>query len=190
MNKLIISLIMFLIFTNGVVFSAELPEYSIASIDDASYYSAKRFEYNVVVKEKPSTDQLKNIAKKVIKKAKSNNKFNAIIIGFYDYEEYIGSGYTLGKVTYAPKGKWDKADTVNTGNYSEMSFNYELKNKDWDKQLKEKEVKIWSYFDSLLWNSSLSEEEISQKTSNKFNISEETVKDIYNKQSSWLYSEN
>lgn len=188
MKKYLIITILLVISLSGIVFSAELPEYSIANIEDLSYSAATRFEYTVVVSGEPTMQKVKDIAENVVERAKSNKNFNALIVGFYDYEEYIESAYTLGKVTFAPQGKWDKANTVSSGDYSEMSYKYELKKKDWNKKLTEKEAKIWSYFDNLLWNSSLSEDEIAEKTSEKFNISPEKAVDIYKKQTTWTFS--
>jgi hypothetical protein len=42
----------------------------------------------------------------------NKESFNAFNIFYYDYEEYIGHGYVLGKAVYAPGDDWGKADTA------------------------------------------------------------------------------
>ena len=121
----------------------ELVGYNVVSIENLSFSGAKRYVYNVVVNEEATVGQLRSVAQAITQQAKENIEFNAISIAFYDHKEYIGYGYTLGSVTYAPYGNWGDANTVKTGKYDTMQFNYTLTEKDWSKQLTQEEVNVF-----------------------------------------------
>ena len=172
----------------------EIPSYSIAEINDISYGNVKRFEYNVVIPEEVTPEQMKLVVKDVVDKAKKGEKFNAIVVMMYDYPEYIGYGYTLGRVVFAPDGDWSKADTVEAGDYNKMKFGWlELRNKDWTKRLTKKEVEIWKTWQDKAEEESksselLDEDEITKWVAQKFGISPDDVTNILIKQSEWLSS--
>lgn len=172
-------------------------KYEVANIEDLSFANTVRLGYNVVVKEKASKEDLKNLAQHLVEKIKKDKKFNAVVIGFYDYPEYIGRGYTLGKAEYAPEGDWSKAMDVRTGDYSSFSYNYELKEKNWSAQLTPEEVKIWArwYAVSDKENekdptSVPDEEKITATVAQEFSTDVETVKAILSKQSVWMFMDN
>jgi|AntDeeMinimDraft_5_1070356.scaffolds.fasta_scaffold23620_2 hypothetical protein len=163
-------------------------EYEIYNIKDMSYSSAKRYKVSVTIKGEPTPKELKKICRIVKDKIKDKHSFNAITIGMYDYKEFVSSGgHALGSVDYAPYGEWGKANKISTGEYSKMEFKWNIKEKDWSKQLTEREAKIYGYFANLLWNSNLKESVIKTKTANEFDISEKRVKEIYDKQTIWIY---
>ncbi len=81
-------------------------EYEIVEKNEINIANAKRYSWEIVVKEKVNVEQLEELSKEIIEIAKKEKSFNAIVIGFYDYGEYIGTGFTLGKVEYAPEGDW------------------------------------------------------------------------------------
>lgn len=168
--------------------------YKIVEKDEMPIGVAKRYSFQVVINEKVTTEDLKNLSHEIIEQAKNEEKFNAIIIFFYDYEEYIGSGFTLGRVEYAPGGDWGKADTVKTGDYKNMSYKYSLMEKDWDKQLTEEEVKIYRAWKELSKEKDTDrnlrdEDEINKEIGNKFNISKDRVKEIMLKQITWQFDD-
>lgn len=66
------------------------------------------------------------IAKTEIKKYIKDNPVNAITVGFYTNEADIGSGYTHGKVVYAPNGSVADASKVTTGDYSTFKFSNQI----------------------------------------------------------------
>ncbi|OCL28631.1 hypothetical protein U472_00295 [Orenia metallireducens] len=170
--------------------------YSINGIGDYSFSTAKRYSVDVVVNEPVGSKELETISKIVAQKVKEEHDFNALIIGFYDYPEYINNGYTLGKATLAPEGDWSKADTVDTGQYNKMKFNYEFRDKDWANQLTKQEVRVWSAWKRLykkVAENDISkipdENEITNTIAERFNTTVNKVEDVLNKQIDWTYED-
>lgn len=173
-------------------------DYDIHSVEESHFGNTKRYQYNVVFNEKVTKDDLIKISEEVVKKAKKETPFNALIIGFYDYPEYIEyDGYTLGSMEYVPNGNWEDASDVKTGDYSKMKFKNNIKLKsDWSKRLTKEEVKIWEAWQKLnqdKWeeidpydiDSYPDEDEITSDIANQFNISEDEVNSILDKQILW-----
>ena len=173
---------------------SNLPQYNIYSQEDLSFDGVIRYQYNVVVSEKVNVEQLKDIAQEVVEDAKQENEFNALVVGFYDYPEYVGYGFTLGKVTYAPEGDWVKADTVTSGQYSNMDYDYELLSKNWDKQLTADEIAIYSAW-NILYDEKVAllvdslelvdEDIVDQEIADEFDITTEDVNEILLKSVIW-----
>lgn len=164
--------------------------YEIIEKNDISYKGAKRYSWEVVVKNIKDTNELKELSREIVELAKEE-EFNAIAICFYDYEEYVGHGYTLGRVEYAPGGDWEKANTVQAGDYENMDYKFDLRKKNWDKQLTEEEVKIYKswkdlYERKLTEDVLVDEDEVKKEISIKYNISEEEVYNIMIKQMMWM----
>ena len=104
-------ILLVVIVATGVIIPAgdsetDVVDYRVAQKDDVSFENVKRYCWQIVVNEQVNVEQLKEIAKQVVEKAKGDKDFNALSIGFYDYEEFIGHGYVLGSVNYAPEGDW------------------------------------------------------------------------------------
>lgn len=167
-------------------------EYEVVEKNEFHIPNAKRYSWEVVVKEKVNAEQLEELSKEIIEIAKKETKFNSISVGFYDREEYIGTGFTLGKVEYAPEGDWGKANTVKTGEYDKMDYNYSLMEKDWDKQLVKEEVKIYKAWKDLYEEKDTGsdlpdEDEINEEIASQFNISKDEVSEIMLKQITWQF---
>ncbi|MFW5794858.1 MAG: hypothetical protein ACOCV1_05200 [Bacillota bacterium] len=169
------------------VLDYEIVEITTDNLKVAQGYNYKRYIYRVVINEKAEIENLKETSKYIVEKAKAEKDFNGITLFLYDYEEFAESSYTLGRVQYVPEGEWGKANTVKPGNYEKLDYDWELMKKDWSKQLTPKEVKIWKRHDDLLWNTSMSEERISEKVAEEFNINAEEVDEIFNKKMTWEY---
>lgn len=168
-------------------------DYEIINKNDHSMPKAKRYSLDVVVKEKVTEEELKNLAEKIVEDMKKEDKFNAISLGFYDYKEYVGIGYTLGGVDYAPNGKWGDAGTVSTGQYNKMEYNYNVQEKDWDKQLTKEEVLIFkeahdNYHNRIIENPDIEEDDAYKEVAEKYNMTLEEVKDILYKQVDWIFN--
>jgi len=130
----------------------EIPAYKIASTGDISFGNVKRYQIDVVIDSMDAL-ALKQISQAIIDDFKTQKRFNAVAIFFYDHEEFIGYGYTLGKATYAPFGEWGKAMDISTGDYKNMEFLFEIKQKDIKYQLTSDEagiVKQWHEAYTLL----------------------------------------
>ncbi len=175
--------------------TVELPDYEIALIEDLSFGrddKTKRFAWHIIITEPVTSEQLIYLSEILLEQAKEREPFNALVLFYYDYEEYIGSGYTLGKAEYAPLGDWSKADTVRTGNYKNMAFHWNLRNKDWSEQLTLDEVKVFALwneiFDSLVTDESMpSDEEVDKLVALELNIEPDAVKSIVWKQLDWTF---
>lgn len=161
--------------------------YSIEEVKDVSYGNVKRYSLGVTIPQEVNIKQLEVISKIIVRDFKKKKSFNALVIGFYDYKEYIGNGYTLGSTEYAPKGDYGKASTVKTGKYNSMTYNFNLKNKDWNRKLTQDEVKIYGVWNNYLFNTNLSEDKIKIKVAHKFNIDIKEVNRIIDKQNSWTW---
>lgn len=121
-----------------------LPAFKVVKVEDVSVGGTPRFDYRVVVTGQPTPGQLAQVAEAVFSKAKDDQPFSALRIGFYDYPEYADREFTLGVVDYAPDGDWAKAASVEPGDYDSMKAKADLPTKDWSKQLTADEVKVWS----------------------------------------------
>lgn len=166
-------------------------KYKIFEKEDVSIANAKRYVWHVSIEGQPSTEDLSNFSVTIVEQAKEQSPFNAIVIGFYDYEEYYGSGYSLGKVTYAPNGDWSKASEIKTGDYLKMEYMNELKTIDWSIQLKKEEAEIYKAWQDLyMAKSTLSnipdEAEITKEIAEKYKITTKEVDQILMKQLAWF----
>lgn len=178
--------------------------YRVEIKEDVSYALAKRFAWHVVLEEAATHEQLKAVAENAVDRAKGEVKFNAILIFMYDYAEFIGyGGNTLGKATFAPSGDWSQAASVDAGDYDRMSFSWELKEKDWSKQLTPEEVEVWAAWHEAIakvWASYTEaeladietmpdEKKITNQIAEEFGISPEEVDAVLLKQMFWMMSD-
>jgi len=69
-----------------------------------------------------SDEQLIGIAQQVVNSIISTKQVNAIGVFFWGPESAIGHGWAAASVDWAPEGRWEKADTVETGDYSKHRF--------------------------------------------------------------------
>lgn len=161
--------------------------YNIIRYDDISTAAATRYTLRIEIPGQPTVEDIKNISKKVAYDfaKEDGNKFNSLTMYFYDYKEYHGlSAPTLGEAIYAPQGDIAKANTVQAGEYNKMSFNYKIKEKDWNKKLSREEVEVWSAFMKEM--KAVGEEEAEKIISKEYNITQEEVESIFNKQIAWV----
>lgn len=167
-----------------------LPDYKIVKTGEISFGNVKRYQIDVVT---DSVDALalKQISGKVIEEFKAQKRFNAVVVFFYDYEEFIGHGYTLAKTTYAPYGKWENAMDVSTGDYKNMEFSFEIKQKNLEYKLTPDEatiVKQWYEAYNLLDtnpNELVEDKTVSAYVAKQNNISSDQVNEILNKWLMW-----
>lgn len=169
-------------------------DHEIVNKDSYPTGNAIRYSLDVVVDEKATEKELKALGEKIVEDMKKEEPFNAISIGFYDYGEFIGTGYTLGKIDYAPNGKWGDASTVSTGAYKKMKYTYSTQEKDWNNQLTQQEAEIYKAWKDLYQEKStpenLPEEDlVTAEISNIFDIDSQEVKDIIMKQASWAFED-
>lgn len=104
----------------------EVPAYTIARTEDLSFATVARTQYRVVVPGEPTEAELRAVVDDVIAKAKEGAPFNAVSVGLFASEDEIDGAYTLGVAELAPDGQWDKADTVDPGDYEAMKLTVEI----------------------------------------------------------------
>lgn len=165
---------------------ANLPSFNVVEVENLSVHGAVRYNLNVVINELVSFEQIQAITDHIVMSAKIESNFNAISIMYYDYIEYIGFGYTLGRADYAPGGDWGRANTVATGDYISMKFSYEIRSKDWSKQLTPREVAIWRKWEDTYDN--IGREDVAYVlVSEEFKIGKADIEEIINKQIAWTF---
>lgn len=104
----------------------EVPAYTIARTEDLSFANVARTQYRVVVPGEPTEVELRAVVDDVIAKAKEGKPFNAVSVGLFASEDEIDGAYTLGVAELAPEGQWDKANTVEPGDYEAMKLTVEI----------------------------------------------------------------
>lgn len=169
----------------------QLPEYQIIEVGDVSFGNIKRYSLSVIT-EPADKQTIKRIAATIIEDLKIQKPFNSIYIYFNDQIEYIGQGYSLARVLYAPDGEWEKAMNVRTGDYSTMKFAYDIKEKDIGELPTDEEAKLYKYwndvYDGMDTNpeSFPDEDIVSQMVAEHFNINADEVNSIYMKVTMWI----
>jgi hypothetical protein len=165
---------------------ANLPTFRVVEVEDLTIHGAIRYNLHVVIDEPVSFEQIQAITEHIVMSAKIESSFNAISVMYYDYVEYIGFGYTLGRADYAPGGDWGQANTVKTGDYTKMKFSYETRAKDWSKQLTPKEVAIWRKWEEIYDN--IGKEDVAYVlVSEQYEISKTDIEDIIKRQITWTF---
>lgn len=106
--------------------AVSVPAYTIARTEDLSFANAVRTQYRVVVPGEPTEADLRAVVDDVIAKAKEGAPFNAVSVGLFASKDEIDGAYTLGVAELAPDGEWDKADTVEAGDYDAMKLTVEI----------------------------------------------------------------
>ena len=108
--------------TAEAVPAVEVPDYTVARIEDLSFGETVRLQYRVVVPGDVDEVGLRAVVDDVVAAAKQERAFNALSVGLFASEEEIDGAYTLGVAELAPGGMWDAADTVEAGDYDAMEL--------------------------------------------------------------------
>ena len=98
---------------------ASVPTYEILEVQDVSSSSAKRLQIRIRISKSATEAQLRLICEEVIEAQKSVAPHNAITFFFYLPGTDPRGVYTGGSAIWAPNGKWEDANRVRTGNYSQ-----------------------------------------------------------------------
>lgn len=148
-----------------------------------------RYEYDVVVHGRPDVETLQSISHDVMDEATERDTFQAALIRFYDHEAYIGTDSPLGQAVYAPGGDWTLAETVEAGDYDNMAFGWQLREKEWTGQLSEGEVRVWEAWNQVYAAEQSNDPDLKAKVtrtiSTKYDLEPEKVQHIVLKQSVW-----
>jgi len=187
---LVINLISFLLKddkSSTNIKSTSIPDYQIVQIEDVSFGNTKRYSVNVITKTL-DYEAIKQVGIAVVEKYKQEKSFNAISVFINDHVEFVGHGYSLGRVIYAPNGEWGKAMEVNTGEYSKMQYQFDIKNKQSENQLTDEEaniIKQWNDTQAKL-NHPLDEQLTIDSVAMQNGISPDQVQSIMRKFIMWM----
>lgn len=163
--------------------------YTIEARQAVQEDNAVRYAYDIVVHGQPDVETLQSISQDVMDEVTTRDTFQAALLRFYDHEAYIGTESTLGEVVYAPEGDWSLANTVRAGAYDEMTFGWQLKEKEWDTQLSDKEARVWQAWNRIYEAEQTDDPDLKAKVtrmvSAKYDLQPETVQQIVLKQNVW-----
>lgn len=106
-----------------------IPAYKIVENEDISFGSAIRLRLKAVTDFPLSKDQAKELLAQIVQEAIGDTDVNAVVVFLYDREELIDGAYTIATATFAPEGRWELADQVDTGDYSSHETVYEYQPK-------------------------------------------------------------
>ncbi len=108
---------------------------------------------------------------------------------FYAFEELSDGAYTLGRVMYAPEGDWGKAAETSPGDYDQMTYEIDFKQKDWSQRPSQEEVEIYKTWDYILYDyydeHEDQEDVITDMTAEELGIGVEEVDRAVNNVSNW-----
>ncbi len=155
-------------------------EDSVRRRNDDSVYR-RIYTLVVVVDNEANIRELEEVAKKIADESIKNlDSFNAIVMFFTDREEYLEvNNHILGKVTYAPEGEFSNAAKIEPGNYKDMDFKFQFKEKDWStRPTKEEALIVQAYHKEFNYD------EVA--TGKKYSISKEKVEEIINRYNYWM----
>jgi hypothetical protein len=124
----------------------DIAKWSIAPLVPMHFAGAKRYARPVVIYQRLNKSQLEKLADIVIADTKKEVDFNAFVIHFYDYEEFIEYSVRLGQVYYVPNGRWEDASKTKTGDYKKFKKVSQLFEPDWSNALTQKEAIIMKDF--------------------------------------------
>lgn len=163
--------------------------YTIEASRPVNEDDALRYEYDVVVHGRPDVETLQAISHDVIDEVTGRDTFQAALIRFYDHEAYIGTDSPLGQAVFAPGGDWSLAGTVEAGSYDDMTFGWQLREKEWTGQLSEGEIRVWDAWNKVYVAKQSNDPDLKAKVtrtiSTKYNLEPEKVQQIIMKQSVW-----
>lgn len=113
---------------DGIVKSKEVKvhvtgyNYEIASVDDISTASAKRYRVRATVPESlienRTNEYITDVMKYIATRYAKYHKVNSVTVFLYIDGDNTANGYTVGQLTYAPYGDISKSSEVSAGDYS------------------------------------------------------------------------
>ena len=127
----------------------QLPVYEIFEFQDVGAL-AVRYVAHVLTEPGTSGDQLTQIAQLIADEVRLESPYQAWSVGFYDYPEYLGFGFVMGRVEFAPFGDWGLADQVELGDYSTFESKSFFREKDWAQRPTQDEVTIWRRWETVI----------------------------------------
>lgn len=165
-------------------------QYEIISTEKLSQ---NRLKATVVIKDPANAEAIKAVTHKVVATLKEKQPFSALQVGLIDYAEYKGSGYTLGTVTYGPKGQITADTSKKLGTYDHMEYTYAVQEKDWNSRLSQEEATLWKkWYDFYLKERKADQNKKYESIIDDFCITTNTPAEkanaVIDKQNLWLLS--
>lgn len=147
--------------------------------------SSKRLTLSIVVPYNISKENLENTLKSIVaKKTGKDSNIDEIVIFAYDDKNDIGSGYTFGKLLWAPNGKTGMMTPEIVLNNDRSSYEFKIIIKEKVGNIKKadlptkRELEIYNEIMSeKYWD--MQEEDMIPKVMKKFNITEKELRDIH-----------
>jgi hypothetical protein len=163
--------------------------YTIETRQAVTEDEAVRYTYDIVVHGQPDVETLQSISQDVMDEVTARDTFQAALLRFYDHAAYIGTEAPLGEAVFAPEGDWSLAETVQPGDYEEMMFGWQLKEKEWGTQLSDEEARVWQVWNRMYRDEQSDDPDLKAKVtravSTKYEMNPDTVQRIVLKQSVW-----
>lgn len=133
--KLAYFIVIVLYFTNIAYSMGEIPTidkgYNILKTEDVSYDTVKRYSLNISMTGEITPDNVKNICNSVITDQLQKGPISALMIFIYKPAAEGSGGYIkVGRAIWAPQGKWENADNVPLGKYTQHQLSLTLENID------------------------------------------------------------
>ncbi|HVR79984.1 MAG TPA: hypothetical protein VMS99_16525 [Acidimicrobiia bacterium] len=129
---------------------AQFVTYEIFDLEDVSFPGAVRYVAHVLTAPGSSVAELTLLAERISEEIRLQAPFQALIVGFYDFREYQGFGFVMGRWEFAPYGDWGRADEAELGNYSTFEGRSFLDEKDWSQRPSQQDVTIWSRWEDVM----------------------------------------
>jgi hypothetical protein len=126
---------------------ATMTAYDVAEIRDVSDGYIRRYTLHVVVEPGATAEEMAEIARRLAAGQRHGTPYQALSVGFNDYPEFVGKGYSLGYWEHVPFGEWGRAHEVALGDYSAFQEVDNLKRKDWSQQPTPEQVELWELID-------------------------------------------
>ncbi|WP_214742507.1 MULTISPECIES: hypothetical protein [unclassified Exiguobacterium] len=148
-----------------------------------------RYEYDIVVHNEPSTDELQSISHDIIDDVRQSDQFQAALLRFYDDAAYVGTDPPLGEAVFAPEGDYALADWVEPGQTNDMTFGWQLREKEWTSKLTDSEIQIWRSWQDQYTKQNPDDPDVNAKVtrviSTEYELDPKVVQQIVLKQHVW-----
>lgn len=170
----------------------EAVEYKIVEDGDTSYSNITRKDLRIVLAPGVNEAQLKATLSKVVEDYTNQNKdVDGLVIFAYDREKDAEGGYTLGKATWAPNGKWSEVE--NTDDRSNYQIVFEIRDKvtnpEGTQRPTDEEFAIYDAYQAEVEGTELNEayeDKVKAAIAKKFKKTAEEVQDSIFKVIFWL----
>ena len=168
----------------------EPADYEIVEISEDHWMDSRRYNYRVVIEEEVDREKFESTARTILDEAKEEKDYSGITMWFYTFEELSDGAYTLGRVVHAPEGDWSKAAETTPGDYDQMTYEIDFKEKVWSQRPSQEEVKIYETWDYILYEyydeHEDQEDVILDMTAEELGISAEEVDEAVSNVSIWI----